>query len=74
VEAAHPGWVDRFRESGYCELTSEDEGSNTFNTFHHPDFVKRLFSSFDLLAHYPRGNDVLFPVAAFQDVYVFRKP
>jgi SAM-dependent methyltransferase len=74
VEVAKPSLTGRFLENGYCELANEDEGSSTFNTFHRPDFVRRLFSSFDLLAHYPRGNDVLFPVAAFQDAYVFRKP
>jgi len=53
------------------------EGSNTFATFHSPAWAREIFRSFEVLAHFPRGNPPgrvpsTFPIASLQDVYVLR--
>jgi SAM-dependent methyltransferase len=70
--------LQEFRQRGYLETVDrdEDEGTNTYASYHSPEFARTLFRAFDLIGYFPRGNAearVLFPVAAFQDVYVFRK-
>lgn len=67
-----------FGQAGeYAELPSGPIGSNAFATFHQRAFAERLFEGFDLLGYFERGHDAapptLFPIAALQDVYVFRK-
>jgi SAM-dependent methyltransferase len=73
VYFTRPNEVKRFKECGYMEPSQEKEGPNAFLTFHGHGFVKKLFGAFALKGYYPQGNKVLFPIAAFQDVYVFQK-
>lgn len=67
-----------FNQSGeYSELPTGAIGSNAFATFHSRAFAEQLFAGFELLGYFERGHDAepptLFPIAALQDVYVFRK-
>jgi len=67
-----------FGQSGeYSELPTGAIGSNGFASFHSRDFAVRLFEGFELLRYFERGHVTtppeLFPIAALQDVYVFRK-
>lgn len=67
-----------FGQSGeYSELPTGAIGSNAFATFHTREFAERLFDGFALAGYFERGHDAdppsLFPIAALQDVYVFRK-
>ena len=67
-----------FGQSGdYSELPSGAVGSNAFATFHTREFAESLFSGFEIRGYFERGHDAdpptLFPIAALQDVYVFRK-
>lgn len=67
-----------FAQSGeYSELPTGAIGSNAFATFHTRAFAEELFAGFELLGYFERGHDAdpptLFPIAALQDVYVFRK-
>ena len=61
----------------YAELPTGAIGSNAFASFHSVEFAERLFEGFTRLGYFPRGRDAdpptLFPIAALQDVYVFRK-
>jgi SAM-dependent methyltransferase len=65
-----------FETAGHIELARAEEGSNEFAAFHHSSAIGGLFRGFELLAHYPSGKigprRILFPLAAFQDVYVLR--
>lgn len=68
---------DEFELAGYVERAGGPEGSNTFATFHSPAYARELFRSFEVLAHFPRGNPPgrvprTFPIASLQDVYVLR--
>jgi ubiquinone/menaquinone biosynthesis C-methylase UbiE len=72
-----PASRDEFERAGYVESAGGPEGSNTFATFHSPSYARELFRSFDVLAHFPRGNPPgrvprTFPIASLQDVYVLR--
>ena len=67
-----------FAQSGaYSELPTGEVGSNAFATFHTRQFAESLFEGFELRGYFERGHDgeppTLFPIAALQDVYVFRK-
>lgn len=67
-----------FGQSGaYSELPDGAIGSNGFATFHSRQVAEQLFGGFELLRYFERGHDAqpptLFPIAALQDVYVFRK-
>jgi SAM-dependent methyltransferase len=67
-----------YRKQGYLEIVNrnEDEGTNNYAVYHGLDFVRELFHAFDLIGYYPQGNmqgRLVFPIAALQDVYVFRK-
>ncbi len=77
VQLFHPEKHKDFLRTGYLEITTHEEGSNSFGTYHTPAFADRLFQGFDLLKYYPRGSfarpEVIFPVAAFQDVYVLKR-
>ena len=72
----HPGRVREFEKAGFIEIATPDEGSNSFSTYHSVEFVKELFGDFEILGYFPRGRinyrEVIFPVAAFQDVYVLK--
>jgi len=76
VRVFHPQRMDEFSETGYIEIPNSDEGSNSFGTYHGFEFVEALFSDFEIIGYWPRGNinypEVVFPVAAFQDVYVLK--
>lgn len=65
------------QQGDYSELPTGAVGSNAFATFHTPDFAESLFGGFERLGWFERGHDAgpptLFPIAALQDVYVFRK-
>lgn len=67
----------RFASLGHLEKGGPAEGSNAWSAFHGPEQAERVFDRFRLLAHFPAGRidgrRILFPVAALQDVYVFRK-
>ena len=78
VQLLQASRLDEFEQNAYLETVgrNEEEGSNSYGAYHAISFVKALFHSFELLGYFPRGDmeqKVLFPVAAFQDVYVFRK-
>ena len=67
-----------FGQSGeYSELAEGAIGSNAFATFHTRRFAESLFTGFEMCGYFERGHDAdppaLFPIAALQDVYVFRK-
>lgn len=67
-----------FGQAGeYSELPTGAVGSNAFATFHTRAFAESLFEGFELRGYFERGHDAdpptLFPIAALQDVYVFRK-
>ena len=76
VRVFHPQRLEEFLQAGYLEISSSDEGSNSFGTYHASEFVEALFDDFEIIGYYPRGRikcpEVLFPVAAFQDVYVLK--
>lgn len=76
VRVSHPERMEEFSKTGYIEIPSSDEGSNSFGTFHAFEFVETLFNDFEIIGYYPRGRinypEVVFPVAAFQDVYVLK--
>lgn len=67
---------EEFRETGRIELARAAEGSNDFTTFHSASAVRGLFPGFELLENFPAGRvsgrPILFPLAAFQDVFVLR--
>lgn len=69
--------LDEFRTLGHLEQRGT-EGSNTFASFHTRSRVEALFDGLNLLGCFPSGSidgsGVLFPLAAFQDVYVFGSP
>jgi SAM-dependent methyltransferase len=73
VYFTRPNEIKRFKDHGYMEPRNEKEGPNAFLTFHRFGFVKQLFNAFLLKGYFPQGNKVLFPIAAFQDVYVLQK-
>jgi len=78
IQLSQPAKYNDFQQQGYLEVVhrNEDEGSNNYAAYHGLEFAEELFHDFDLIGYYPRGNmetQVLFPVAAFQDVYVFKK-
>jgi len=67
-----------FNQQGqHSELPGGAIGSNAFGTFHAPEFAEKLFEGFEKKGYFERGHDAdpptLFPIAALQDVYVFRK-
>ena len=72
-----PDRLGDYERTGHLELDRGVEGSNAFSSFHAPAAVRALFRGFDLAAHFPagriRGRPVLFPIAAWQDVYVLRR-
>jgi len=72
----HPDRVREFEKKGFIEIATSDEGSNSFSTYHSVECVKELFGDFEILGYFPRGRinypEVIFPVAAFQDVYVLK--
>lgn len=76
VRVFHPQLMEEFSKTGYIEIPSSDEGSNSFGTYHAFEFVEALLSDFEIIGYYPRGRinypEVVFPVAAFQDVYVLK--
>ncbi len=76
VRVFHPQRMEEFSKTGYIEIPNSDEGSNSFGTYHGFEFVEALFNDFEIIGYYPRGRinypEVLFPVAAFQDVYVLK--
>ena len=76
VRVFHPQQVQEFSRKGYIEIPNSDEGSNSFGAYHTIEFVETLFNDFEIIGYYPRGiinyPEVLFPVAAFQDVYVLK--
>ena len=76
VNLFQPKRVEEFSKTGYIETVTVDEGSNSFGTYHCHKFVEELFADFEIVGYYPRGRinypEVVFPVAAFQDVYVLK--
>lgn len=69
--------IHYLRRDGYLEKQAKDEGSNDFGTYHTYSFIKRLFGdNFRICGFFPNGrienNRILFPIAAFQDVYVLQ--
>ena len=78
LQLAQSSKLAEFQRREYLEIVdrNEDEGTNNYAAYHGLGFVRELFHAFDLIGYFPRGNaegKVLFPVAAFQDVYVLRK-
>jgi SAM-dependent methyltransferase/lauroyl/myristoyl acyltransferase len=78
VRLSQSSRLHEFERQGYLETVHRDqaEGANSYAAYHSRGFVTGLFHAFDLIGYFPRGNAesrVLFPVAAFQDIYVFRK-
>jgi SAM-dependent methyltransferase len=71
-----PKLKELFKKDGYCEIVTENEGSNSYASFHRPDFARGLFSPLQLTAYYPegklKGQNMPFRLAFMQDVYVFR--
>ena len=78
VNLFQPKRAQEFSKTGYIETVTVDEGSNSFGTYHCHKFVEDLFADFEIVGYYPRGRinypEVVFPVAAFQDVYVLKCP
>ena len=76
VNLFQPKRAQEFSKTGYIETVTVDEGSNSFGTYHCYQFVEKLFADFEIVGYYPRGRinypEVVFPVAAFQDVYVLK--
>ena len=76
VNLFQPKRTQEFSKTGYIETVTVDEGSNSFGTYHSLKFVEELFADFEIVGYYPRGRinypEVIFPVAAFQDVYVLQ--
>jgi len=76
VRVFHPQRMEEFSKTGYIEIPSSDEGSNSFGTYHGFGFVEVLFNYFEIIGYWPRGTlnypEVVFPVAALQDVYVLK--
>lgn len=69
--------LDEFYQQGFLEIVHPREGSNSYTSYHSPEYAKTMFRDFHMLGYFPRGalNDkLLFPVAALQDVYIFQKP
>ena len=76
VRVFHPQRMEEFSKTSYIEIPSSDEGSNSFGTYHGFGFVEVLFNYFEIIGYWPRGTlnypEVVFPVAALQDVYVLK--
>lgn len=77
VQLFSPNSRDEYARLGHFELQTGNEGSNTCAAFHAPTAIRELFPSASSIAHFPAGRidgkRMLFPIAAFQDVYVLRK-
>ncbi len=77
VHLSSPGRLDEFERDGRFEIETGPEGSNSRAAFHSPAAIRRLFPDFDPIGEFPAGRidgkRILFPIAAFQDVYVLRK-
>jgi SAM-dependent methyltransferase len=76
VRLFNPQGLEEFDRKGYIELSTSNEGSNAFSAFHSTEFAKDLFDGFEIIGYFPRGcinhHKILFPVAAFQDIYVLK--
>ena len=76
VRVLNPQRLAEFALKGYIEIPTSHEGSNAFGAFHGVEFAGELFDGFKIIGYYPRGfinrHKILFPVAAFQDVYVMK--
>jgi len=77
VRLTQPQLQGAFSAQGYAEVATAEVGSNNYGSYHSRPFAESLMRDFRLLRHFPRGGDladpVFFPLAAFQDVYVFQK-
>jgi SAM-dependent methyltransferase len=71
-----PERIEEFERSGHIE-TGGVEGANAFASFHGEGAVGELFPGFERIGYFPAGRidgkRALFPLAAFQDVYVLRR-
>ena len=69
--------IEEFHKTGYIETTNPHEGLNSFGTYHTFECARKLFDDFEIVGYYPRGSidnvPIIFPVAAFQDVYVLKR-
>lgn len=66
-----------FMRAGYVEEGQASvEGGNRYRSFHRHDFVRDLFTGFEIRGYFPNGNDpqhnTLFQIAQSQDVYVLQ--
>jgi SAM-dependent methyltransferase len=72
-----PGRTEEFERSGHIETGGAAEGANAFASFHGEEAVEEIFSGFERIGYFPSGRidgkRTLFPLAAFQDVYVLRR-
>jgi len=71
------GYFSAFNDSGYVEEGQASvEGGNRYRSFHRHDFVRDLFTGFEIRGYFPNGNDpqhnTLFQIAQSQDVYVLQ--
>ena len=72
-----PERLEEFERSGHIETGGAAEGANAFASFHGRGAVDELFSGFERIGYFPSGRidgkSILFPLAAFQDIYVLRR-
>jgi SAM-dependent methyltransferase len=72
-----PERLEEFERTGHVETGEAADGTNTFASFHGQGAVEELFSGFERIGYFPSGRidgkRTLFPLAAFQDVYVLRR-
>jgi SAM-dependent methyltransferase len=70
---------DLFARAGYAEGLGGQPGANSFSTYHSEGFATELVRPLVPLAMYPSGRSLSrppswFPMGAWQDIYVLRKP
>jgi len=70
-------YFSAFNHSGYVEEGQASvEGGNHYRSFHRYDFVRDLFTDFEIRGYFPNGNDsqhnTLFQIAQSQDVYILQ--
>ena len=77
VQLFSPERSEEYERVGHFELHTRREGSNDCAAFHSPAAIRELFPGMSRIGDFPsgriEGRRILFPLAAFQDIYVLRK-
>jgi len=70
--------IEMFLKNGFIDtsFSPEQEGANSYGTFHAPEVVEKLLQGFQLVGYFPNGRinqqRTLFQIARSQDIYIFK--